>query len=177
MNHGAATAVRNGCACDLCRAYRTRAKKSWRLRTRTDANDKPTRPTRVPIDPVRAHVDALVASGWRKRDIADELGITQQAFWNLLHFDRHGPKRWITAAYAARILAVEPLEPVTVDDVAVERFIAGGMTWRELTREERIEAARRMDARGISRNVIAERTRLRSETLYAEAFGRVAAAS
>ena len=63
-------------------------------------------------------------------------------------------------------LAVQPLEPVTVDDVVVDRFIDGGMSWTELTREERIEAARRMDRRGFSRAVIAERTHLRSATLY-----------
>ncbi len=42
------------------------------------------------------------------------------------------------------------------------------------TRDERIEAARRMDAAGVSRAQIAEATHLRSETLYAEVYGRVA---
>lgn len=149
--HGAATAVRNGCACDLCRAYRTRAKKSWRLRTRTDAHDRPTMPSRVPIDPIRAHVERLVASGWRKRDIADELGISQQAFWNLLNYDRHGPKRWISRQYAAAIRALPPLTPVAIDPVAVERFIARDLHWRNLTTAERLDAAVRMDRAGVPR--------------------------
>lgn len=56
-----------------------------------------------------------------------------------------------------------------VDDIAVDRFIAGTVQWQEITRAERIEAARRMDRLGYSRNAIAERTRLNSATLW-EAF-------
>lgn len=61
-----------------------------------------------------------------------------------------------------------------IDDVAVDRLIAGRATWHDLTRDERIEAARRMDRRGISRTQIADRTGLRSETLYGEVFGQAA---
>lgn len=53
-----------------------------------------------------------------------------------------------------------------IDGVAVDRFIAGDLRWQKLTRPERIEAALRMDRAGYSRNVIAERTRLNSETLW-----------
>ena len=69
-----------------------------------------------------------------------------------------------------------PGEPVddAIDDVLVERFVAGELDRRQLTREERIEAARRMDAAGVPRARIADRTGLRSETLYAEVYGRVA---
>lgn len=54
-----------------------------------------------------------------------------------------------------------------VDEIAVERFIAGDLDWKILTTEERTAAAVHMDRLGYSRNVIAERTHLRSQTLWA----------
>lgn len=54
-----------------------------------------------------------------------------------------------------------------VDEIAIERFIGGDLEWNRLTRDERIEAAIRMDRRGHSRNDIAARTRLNSATLWA----------
>lgn len=55
----------------------------------------------------------------------------------------------------------------TVDEVAVERFIAGDLDWRALTVEERLAAAVRMDRAGYSRNVIAARVHVRSQRLWA----------
>lgn len=54
-----------------------------------------------------------------------------------------------------------------IDEVAVERFITGDLHWQSLSRSERIAAALRMDRAGVSRNVIAARTRLNSATLWA----------
>lgn len=54
-----------------------------------------------------------------------------------------------------------------LDEVAIERLIAGDLRWDALTKHERIEAARRMDAAGIPRNRIADVTRLNSATLWA----------
>ena len=170
MNHGTSARYDNGCRCTDCRQGNNRRVKLWNLRT-----GHGTRPIRVPIAPARDHVMRLRATGWTLREIADEAGVSFHTVKAITA--NTAAKKYLTRDVATRVLAIDPLEPVAVDDVAVERFIAGGMDWRQLTREERIEAARRMDRRGISRNVIAERTRLRSETLYAEAFGRVAAAS
>ena len=53
----------------------------------------------------------------------------------------------------------------TFDQVLVARFVRGEVPWDELGVEERIAAARRMDAAGISRKEIARRTRLNSANL------------
>lgn len=168
MNHGTATARRAGCKCDICRAYATKCKKLWRHRTkpvRTNGGEVPTIPSRVPIEPIRAHVAALMASGWLQRDIAYEIGASPSSLANTLH-----RRKATTRDRAARIMSLRPLEPVDCDDVLVDRFIAGEAQWTQLTREERIEAARRMDRRGWSRADIARLTHLRSETLYGEAW-------
>lgn len=174
MNHGTTTGYKQKCRCDACKAAASRYRKMYRYRAGEEKRNGVLvypRPQTVPLDRVCAHLDALVASGWRITDIAAEAGCGRNYLWNL-----RGGKliKRIRLDTEARILAVQPLVPVLVDDVVVERFIAGNLSWRDLTREERIEAARRMDRRGISRTQIADRTGLRSETLYGEVFGQVA---
>lgn len=160
------------CRCDDCRRLVTRHQKLYRIRTRADRQGNPTIPLRVDRQPILDHVARLRASGWTVKQLAEEVGVTMANLsWMV---SPSNPTKRMDRQRAARILAVAPLEPVTVDDVVVDRFIDGGMSWRELTREERIEAARRMDAAGVSRAQIAEATHLRSETLYAEVYGRVA---
>lgn len=51
------------------------------------------------------------------------------------------------------------------DEVLVERFIHGDAHWRELTVDERVAAAARLDALGVSRNEIKRRTHLNTYTL------------
>jgi transcriptional regulator with XRE-family HTH domain len=66
-------------------------------------------------------------------------------------------------------------ETDTVDEVAVELFVEGALDWRRVSPTERLEAAVRLDRMGVSRNVIAERTHLNSQTLQralVEANGR-----
>lgn len=60
-----------------------------------------------------------------------------------------------------------------LDEVAIERFVAGDLNWQSLSTAERIEAAVRMDRSGISRNTIADRTRLNSRTLWDALRARV----
>lgn len=48
----------------------------------------------------------------------------------------------------------------TVDDVLVDRFLDGVAHWTDLTVDERIIAARRLDAAGVSRNEIRRRAHL-----------------
>lgn len=55
--------------------------------------------------------------------------------------------------------------PTGLDPQLVDSFIRDEALWQDLSVEERIEAARRMDANGIRRNVIARRTRLNSANL------------
>lgn len=52
-----------------------------------------------------------------------------------------------------------------VDPVLVERFMRAEVPWNHLTIAERVEAARRFDLDGISRNEIRRRTRLNTEHL------------
>lgn len=173
--HGTTTGYRNrGCKCDRCLAAHRRAVTDWRIRSRAHQTkvdkDKPVIRQTVPAQPVVDHIAALRATGWTLEAIADESGVSSAAVARIAR----GERQRVRNATAAAVLAVQPLEPVTVDEVVVDRFIAGDGSWRDLTRDERIEAARRMDAAGVSRARIADRTGLRSETLYAEVYGRVA---
>lgn len=68
------------------------------------------------------------------------------------------------AAWANDVM--ENVPDLDVDEMAVERFATGDLHWSKLTRAERIAAALLMDSRGVSRNEIAERTRLNSATLW-----------
>ncbi len=172
MNHGTNAMYVNGrCRCQPCTHAATVSKKRYRMATGAGKDGIPQQPIRVDVEPVRAHVDTLVASGWRLVDIAREIGRSQQAFHSVLWTTRsRSGRKTIRRDIAAAILALPPLEPVDFDDVLVERFIAGAAQWTQLTREERIEAARRMDRRGWSRADIARLTHLRSETLYGEAW-------
>ena len=153
MTHGTATAARANCTCDTCRHYRTRMKKLWRVRTQAPTGgpdkDKPRRPANIPIAPVHAHIDRLLASGWTLRQIAAETGRTQQALWNVLRRPtRNGaPKTRIRRDTAAQLLALEPLPRLDdyTDPVVVDRLIAGA-DWQTIgaTRAERIAAAERL---------------------------------
>jgi hypothetical protein len=177
VNHGSnALYVNAGCRCDPCTHAATVAKKRYRMATGAGNDGIPQRPIRRPVEPVRDHVTVLVASGWRLVDIAREIGRSQQAFHSLLWNTRAASgHKTIRRDIAAQILALEPFELVDVDDVLVERLIAGTADWRTLTQEERIEAARRMDRRGYARTDIAAVTHLRGRLLYRHAYaGEVA---
>lgn len=53
------------------------------------------------------------------------------------------------------------------DEIAIERFVAGDIDWRELRPFERIEAAVQMQAAGVSRNVIEDRCHINRQQLTA----------
>jgi len=55
--------------------------------------------------------------------------------------------------------------PTGLDPQLVDSFLRDEALWEDLSVDERIEAARRMDANGVARNVIARRTRLNSANL------------
>ncbi len=58
-------------------------------------------------------------------------------------------------------------ESPDVDQVAIDRFIAGDIDWQALTTTERLTAALQMDALGYSRNSIAALVHVNSRRLYA----------
>lgn len=159
--HGTITAYNKGCRCGDCRRANAVKKERWKLRTRHGAA-----PVFVDAQPVIAHIEALKASGWTYRDVSREIGRHPRAVAHILQWHNRG-QRFVRRDTAAAILAIDPLEPVTFDTVLVDRFVNGEADWRQLTIDERCEAARRMDRAGISRNVIAERTHLNSRTLWA----------
>jgi hypothetical protein len=73
MIHGKRTTYRKqGCRCEPCTLANTRASKLYRHLTGAGRDGKPQRPTTVPGDVVRAHMDALYESGWITREIAAE---------------------------------------------------------------------------------------------------------
>ena len=148
MNHGTTTAYKQGCRCDDCRRAASRYRKMYRYRAGEEKRDGVLhypRPQTVPIDRVVAHLAALTASGWRMTDIAAEAEVGRNYLWNI----RAGKliKR-VRLDTEARILAVQPLEPVDLDPVVVDRLIAGA-DWRSIgaTRTERIAAAERLPSK------------------------------
>lgn len=165
--HGTRARYLRGCTCDPCRNANRRYCKWYRLATRAETrrgprNSRPTEPMREPAAPVVAHIAALAASGWRQADIARETGIDSGYLSRLIG----GQFRGVHRRNAAALLALEPLRPVDVDPVVVDRLVAGVTTWRNATKQERTEAARRMNAAGMPRSVIAARVAFNSRTLY-----------
>lgn len=140
-----------GCRCEPCRDAHRRYSKAYKHRTKADPNTGvPAAPMRLDATPVREHVRALLASGWTKAAIQREAGLATSHCSHLLS----GQYRTVHRRVAARLLDLEPLRPVELDPVVVERLVAGG-DWRALsaTRAERLaayEAARRAGESGKS---------------------------
>jgi transcriptional regulator with XRE-family HTH domain len=132
---------KEGCRCVPCTRANARASKVYRLRTGADRNGIPAVPLSVPGERVRAHLAALTASGWTRAAIAAETGITPNRVGELI---RGYHASWVQQPTADRLFALAPYDTVDVDDVVVDRLIAGA-DWRDLaaTRAERIAAAER----------------------------------
>ena len=162
-DHGTnARYVTAGCRCERCTVAHRRYCKAWRRRAGVVNGDKPTpRPVRVPIDGVRDHLMALLASGWTWTAISREASISFSVIGRV--FGRRA--ECVIPATASRILALEPLEPVTVDDVNIERLADGILDWTRATKDERIAAAALMDHRRVPRVEIESRTHLRLDVL------------
>lgn len=170
MNHGTTAAyTMHACRCEPCRRANMRVKKAWRIRTRADSDDVASLPDNVDLEPVRAHVAALLASGWTRTQIAHETGRSVQALYNVLdRRDRYARPKRIRRSVAAELLAIDPLAPADFDEVVVERLVRAD-DWRGITRTaaERDAAIRALDAAGVSRNEIARRSHVNSTTMYA----------
>jgi hypothetical protein len=138
--HGTRSRYKAGCRCDDCRKANARAQKEYRHRARCYTSDgTPEIPQRVPAEPVVEHIEKLIASGWLKKDIATDAGTKASTISGIAR--RKWPK--MARHIANAILALEPLEPVAVDPVVVERLVAG-KDWRaeNATHAERVAAAR-----------------------------------
>lgn len=147
--HGKPATYAAGCRCDACRRAAIRRQKLYRMQTGHDGRNPPPRPILVDRAPVVEHYDALKASGWRVHDIAEEVGVSAAHLsWTMTN-TRHTK---IRRDLADAVLAVEPLTPVDVDPVVVDRLVAAypARVWDTLgaTRAERLAAAARLDALG-----------------------------
>lgn len=166
-DHGTTSRYKVGCRCDACRDNQRRRMTKWRLRTGEDrvrGARTVARPDRIDATPVRAHIAALIASGWSLAAIDREVGLVRHAY--KIANGRH-PK--ILRETAAAILAVSPLpDPASVvDEVAVERVLAGNAPLTSLTPAERdacrVAAARRgWTAAEISRHLGASGSKARA---------------
>lgn len=141
LKHGTPTAYKNhGCRCEPCTAAACRYAKRWRYATRTSSGAA-VQPLRVPAGPVADHVRACLDSGWGYRELAREAGVDSSRISRLLR----GLHRGIHRDVAARFLAIEPLAPVDLDEVVVDRLIHAypDSIWKTIgaTRRERIAAA------------------------------------
>lgn len=165
--HGTVARYCAGCRCKPCDRANYRRQKRYRMATGAGADGKPQRPLTVDAGPVRAHIAVLVASGWTRTQIAAEVGRT--VFWLHAIVDRTrsktGRKR-IRRDIADALLAIQPLAPVTVDEVVIDRLIRTPVDgyWRDLgaNRDERIAAAELADRAGVPRAHIERRYSLRA---------------
>lgn len=143
--HGTRARYLRGCRCGACHDANRRYLKAYRVRTRAERG-RPTQPVRVPAGPVREHLRALFTSGWQWRHVEAEAGVGGGHLSRLLRVYATCHRD-----IAARILALEPLQPVEYDPVVVER-LADGDQWRDLraTRPERLAAYELATGRGES---------------------------
>lgn len=142
MTHDSA-AYDRGCRCLDCRRANATRVALWQHRTRYG-----TIPVRVPIGPVRDHVMRLRATGWTLNEIAHEAGISFHTVKAVTA--NTAVKKYVTREVADRVCAVQPLAPVDVDPVVVERLLASpDVIWRTIgaTRSERIAAAELLPSR------------------------------
>lgn len=147
-DHGQRARYLRGCRCQDCRRANARYLKAYRQRTSPERG-RPTRPVRVAAAPVREHLAALLASGWCWRHVEAESGVNRGTLSRLGRINQT-----VHRDVAARLLDLEPLAPVDLDPVVVDR-LAHGADWRALsaTRAERLaayEAARRAGESGKS---------------------------
>lgn len=150
-DHGQRARYLRGCRCEPCRDAHRRYCKTYALTARVNydrsgVRGQPLQPRRIPSGPVVAHLNALLASGWTKAAIVREVTGGPNTGGHIYRLLR-GEQPRVLRSTAARILALEPLAPVEVDEVVVERLVSGA-DWRALsaTRAER-EAAVRAAAR------------------------------
>lgn len=90
MIHGTAKAVATGCTCNLCTLVREDSPR------RTPAQSS------VPTGPARAHLEALVASGWSVRELADHAGYPTSTLYAI----RKGAWQFTSRYIAEDILSV-----------------------------------------------------------------------
>ena len=139
--HGRIARYNAGCRCDDCRKANRLRRQRWDLSTQWGAY-----PTFVDATPVRDHIAALKASGWTYADIGRELGRGPRGIHHIVA--RSGQRcPHVRRETAAAILALDPLEPVDLDPVVVERLCANPTAWRHglaATRAERVAAAQRL---------------------------------
>lgn len=139
--HGTRAAYLRGCKCDDCRAAHTSYCKRYKHQAGVDTNrgadHHAKRPIRLPVGDLAEHIAALYASGWTQAAIAREADVSHATLRRLTRGQRR-----VHPSTAAALLALQPLTPVDVDPVVVERLVDGA-DWRAIgaTRAERIAAA------------------------------------
>lgn len=102
----------------------------------------------------KEHVARLRAAGWTVREIADGAGVAYNVLQRLLWPPLN--KR-IRRDNEAAILALVPVAPTRIEEVAVELAMDGHYD-RRLTNEERREVVRRLHRRGYSDKAIERQT-------------------
>ena len=132
-DHGTRARYLRGCHCDDCRAAHGRECKRWRVAVGYKSRAGAEALMRVPVGPVSDHLRALRAAGMTWADLASEAGAHSE------HLRKIHARTYATTHrdIAERILAIEPPPTAVIDEVAVERVLAGAAPLDTLTRAER----------------------------------------
>lgn len=104
---GTRSGYSHGCRCAPCRQAGGRAYKEWQLR-HLSGQEGPN--DLLPVDPVRAHVKALFAAGWQRRQIIRATGVAAGTLDSLYYQPTRSTRRYISAAVLG--LDVDAARPV-----------------------------------------------------------------
>ena len=149
-DHGTRARYLRGCHCDDCRTAHARDCKRWRVAVGYKSRAGAEALRRVPVGPAADHLRTLRAAGMTWADIAVETGAHSE------HLRKIHARVYATTHrdIAERILAIEPPTADVIDEVAVERVLAGNAGRDTLTRAELLAAREAAARRGWSASEI-----------------------
>lgn len=166
--HGSRRMYDLGCRCLPCAVAESRYMAAYKRGERA----------RVDAEQVRAHLAALLASGWNRLQIADEAGLGSSTLWYVEH-----RSRWVNSRTAEAIFAVEPLAGWIMLDAGplVDAIRARGVPLTQLLDDQADQRAYfRAANRGTVSDDVADRLSIRAlgltlEELYGPAWDEVPA--
>ena len=167
-DHGSRRGYATGCRCFPCRMANNRYLVAHARGERA----------RIPASEVAAHLKALVASGWTRRDIADEAGVGATTPWTIMS----GRVASVNSRTAAALLSVAPLGgTVTLDSQPLtDAVLARGVPLTQILDDSERRLFYRARESGRITDVAADRLAVKAlsmtlDELYGPTWDEVAA--